>query len=156
MTHALLLASLLLAGPQKKAQAPPPSPNAEKALGYFHAEEALDKSHACDKADSTVAMEQCLQGLLAKAETNYVGFVRALGLILRETDEGKRSTAPVQRIPLDEAETAWKNYRDKECGAVFSSYEGSTLKPVMELGCDLQLTIGHVRELHSLYSDNFQ
>ena len=116
--------------------------------------QAVQKVRSCQGADTTAAINECTKKLLTRTEADYVSLVRAIGAVIRRPVQGR--TPPPQRLPFDEAETAWKTYRDKACGVIFASYGGATMGPSAENNCDITVTISHMHEIRDVYSDYFQ
>ena len=141
-----------------RAQAPDPSQVlAARAMSFLHAEEAHKKSALCNSnaaAANTAASTACIGAEFEKTRANYLGFVRALGQLLRLNDDGKRPKGAPQRLPFDDAETAWQTYRDKTCSWEYKNY--STWGPAVVTSCMLTLTENHMAELHDAYGELFQ
>ncbi len=128
-----------------------------RALGYLHAEQANKQADRCNTpaaAANTAASTECINAEYQKTQANYLGFVRALGALLRLDDAGHRPKGTTQRISFDEAESAWLVYRDKTCDWGAKGY--STWGPAVITSCRLTLTENHMAELRNAYGDAFQ
>ena len=123
-----------------------------QALGVVQEEDARAKQPFCEKALTTLDINQCYFAELGKINASYLKLARLLGALLRAGYEPGEKPE-VKRISFDDAESAWASYRDKECNAAGSVYEGGTIRPSVELGCKITLTHSHMDELWSLYDD---
>ena len=121
-----------------------------RAFAAVQAERTREKQALCPKSTNTLAINECSQRELGISDGNYGRLVRALGALLRSGSEAKGAPS---RIPFDEAETAWSRYRDLACGADGAQYEGGTIRPSVEMGCQITLVRSHMEELWRLYSD---
>jgi uncharacterized protein YecT (DUF1311 family) len=128
-----------------------------RAGAYLHAEGANKKADRCNTAkaaESTASATECIGNEYEKTRANYVGFVRALGALLRLDDDGHRPKGTPQRISFDQAESAWLVYLDKTCDWGAKGY--STWGPAVVTSCQITLTENHMAELRKAYADAFQ
>jgi uncharacterized protein YecT (DUF1311 family) len=122
---------------------------------HRQAEQAVDaeRKHAkvdlCPKAMTTFAINECMARELKTSDANYNKLVMALGALLRSS-----RTEPVHgRIPFDDAEAAWMIYREKACAAAGWVNEGGSMRPMVEMGCEISVVQHHMDQLWELYSD---
>ena len=123
-----------------------------QAQGVVQEEDARAKQPFCEKAVTTFEINQCYFVELAKTNASYLKLARLLGALFRSGYKSGEKPE-VKRISFDDAESAWASYRDKECNAAGSVYEGGTIRPSVEIGCKITLTHSHMDELWALYSD---
>ena len=95
----------------------------------------------CDTAQTTAAMRWCYGAAGRQADT-------AMAAVLRET----RRRA-LDRIALDSAQARWLDFRDAQCRAEGTQFEGGSLKPVVVLACRLHLTERRIAYLRRLFED---
>jgi uncharacterized protein YecT (DUF1311 family) len=123
-----------------------------RALAAVEAERAHSKRDLCPKAMTTFDINQCFAAEVAISNANYLKLVRAIGAMLRIGDDRTSAAAP-ERLPFDDAESAWQLYKDKACKAAGWVNEGGTIVPMVEMGCAITVTHQHMEELWILYSD---
>ncbi|MFN4175999.1 lysozyme inhibitor LprI family protein [Phenylobacterium sp.] len=104
-----------------------------------------DKPDSCDGM-TTEGMNDCAAIYSDRAErelVRYVATARARLVESAEEDEGAREAVK----GFDEAQKAWSTYRDAECGAVFNSWSGGTVRVVMNLSCMTAITKARTHQL---------
>ena len=102
---------------------------------------AVQRDSTCDKARTTLALEECLGGELARDEKKLKGV---------ETKLRKQLTAKA-RTGFDVAATAWRRYRDHECRAVYDDYDGGSGAAAQLAGCKIVLTEQRMIALTQVY-----
>lgn len=97
----------------------------------------------CREATTTVEMNQCMTARLdALDKTMQRYYMQA---ITRIKQSGEENHAQVARI--DQAQTAWKHYRDSECDAVYQTWRDGTIRGAMALSCKITLTQARIHTL---------
>lgn len=114
------------------------------ALAFLCATQAHAAANSCP-GTNTVEMNQCEGDALAQDEATHQKYAKAALAFLQKqiTDTKDDDTVKVlkeSQKAFQHSETAWKAYRDAECGAVFTNWQQGTLRVMMQLGCDRRLT----------------
>ena len=92
----------------------------------------------CADAMTTLELRQCLSAANVRADS-------AMAVALQgAVDRGNASA-------LDSAQALWVQFRDAQCHAEGSAYEGGTLQPVEALACRLNLTRSRTAYLEKLF-----
>jgi len=78
-------------------------------------------------------------------------FERANGELERLDSRLRITLKDRQRRLFDEAEQAWRRYRDANCASHASLFEGGTLESLTVMACMEDLTTGRVKELRQVY-----
>ena len=91
--------------------------------------------------ETTSGMRRCLAALRDQLESQLT---RAL--------EGARDRA-LQPAHLDNAQVRWAAFRQDQCRAEASQFEGGSLQPVVFLGCRNKLTRLRIAYLAELFVD---
>jgi uncharacterized protein YecT (DUF1311 family) len=89
-------------------------------------------------------------------EENYTAYIRAIGSLLRLSapdDRGESVRVQSGRLPFDNAEDAWRTYREQSCRSMATQWDGGDQAQVAYPDCILKLTWNHMNELADLYSD---
>lgn len=154
------------------AAAQVPDAKSENSVGWdsFHAEqnkirqrgtEALERERTRSKTDLCKTKEQeggaaiasCLEAENRVTEQDYLTYVQAIGALLRlPTPDDADRKQPTKHLPFDEAEGAWRKYRDESCKSMATQW-ADVQSSVAYADCRLKLTWTHMNELDSLYSD---
>jgi uncharacterized protein YecT (DUF1311 family) len=87
-------------------------------------------ANQCDKARTTVEMEQCLRQELAGEE-------RGLAAAEKKVRDQLPDSA---RAPFDSAAAVWRTYRERECRAVYRANSSGTIAASSLVGCQIELT----------------
>jgi uncharacterized protein YecT (DUF1311 family) len=123
------------------------------ALTVFAAAAAVAASPtpACEQAAvSTQDMEQCRGKRLDAANADLARYIAAARKRLREDAASAGDTAGKTLADFDKAEQAWDAYRTAECDAVYQNWSEGTIRGVMSLTCQIDLTIRHT---HTVWSN---
>lgn len=122
-----------------------------RAQNIVQAEQARARQPLCSKAQTTLEINTCDSTELGLTNQNYVKLVRTLGALFRSSEDPP--AANPTRIPFDDAETAWQNYRDLACKVDGDQYQGGSIRPSIEMSCQITVTRHHIDELWELYSN---
>ena len=90
------------------------------------------RSTVCANAFTTVDMNECLAGLMAKADERRVRYLNAA--LERHKDR------PELTAKISTADAAFTAYRDSECGAVYENWKEGTIRGIMSLTCRTDMT----------------
>lgn len=123
-----------------------------RSLRIVQMEQARARQPLCPEAMTTIAINECYAAELATTDANYRELVRLLGTLLAPGDMEKAAHATAGS-PFEEAESAWRTYRDLACTAAGGQFAGGTIRPSIEMGCRLTVTRHHMDELWAVYSD---
>ena len=159
MRSSLLVFALLwaVAGAQSAADKAHDAKSAalkQRAAAALSRERAHQQGSLCPKAMTTVDMVMCIGKQAEISDGNYKELVLALGALLRLDPPDTPNPMPAKpggRIPFDDAESAWVVYRQKACLAVREETGDGTMAPADEMGCQMSLTYGHMKELAEVY-----
>ena len=126
-----------------------------KAHAAVQAEDARQKAGFCLTKGNNYDLGICMDKETKRTEANYLTEVRALGELMRMPDGTGATAAPatVKRLPFDDAESLWQQYRTAACQVVYTRFQGGTGAAAGELNCQLKLTGSHMRELLLVYED---
>ena len=108
--------------------------------------EAQDRdlvAQAC-QSPTTAAVRRCLAQKNGQADT-----------VLAAALEQARARANDSEA-FDSAQEKWVEYRDAQCRAVASQYEGGSLQPVLFLTCRLELTNVRLEYVRQLFRQPFR
>lgn len=109
-----------------------------------------DKPRQCD-GGTTLAMNDCGAVYADRAErelNRYLTLARAgLTDAAKESPEDNGAQEAVKGF--DTAQKAWTAYRDAECGAVYDSWSGGTIRTWMSLSCTTDMTKARTLEVWS-------
>lgn len=89
---------------------------------------------------TTVEVDQCLAAGLAADQAmldRYSGAAR----------KRLATEHPATVAKFDAAQTAWADYRDKACAAVFDYWSGGTIRGAQTIACRRNLTRARTREI---------
>ncbi|MEP2735180.1 MAG: lysozyme inhibitor LprI family protein [Erythrobacter sp.] len=86
----------------------------------------------CSNASTTIAMNECMAGILAKAETQRQKYASAAYTRLAKQ--------PEVRAEFAVSEASFSHYRDAECGAVYERWKSGSIRGLMSLTCRIELT----------------
>jgi uncharacterized protein YecT (DUF1311 family) len=62
--------------------------------------------------------------------------------------EAVRAKLPEKEREDLKAQEAWQTYRGLNCAAEADQYEGGTIKPAIQLGCEAKLAEDRIGEIH--------
>jgi hypothetical protein len=113
------------------------------------------KANLCSKASNgNAGIGLCLSTEIKITESNYLTYIRAIGGLLRLStpDEPVTGGKTVKRIPFDDGESSWQSYREQNCRATSTQWQGSSAS-VAYADCRLKVTWNHLEELADLYGD---
>ena len=91
-----------------------------------------EENKDCEKAWTTLAINQCMHKDLVAAE-KVLGKYLAKSLELYSEDS-------VSVNSIKKGQEAWLSYREEHCGAVYDTWRDGTIRTAMGLGCKLELT----------------
>jgi uncharacterized protein YecT (DUF1311 family) len=122
-------------------------------------EKARSRADLCSDAgaaDGNAGISVCLVKEEKTTEENYTAYIRAIGGLLRLSapdDRGESVRVQSGRLPFDNAEGAWRTYREQSCRSMATQWDGGDQAQVAYPDCILKLTWNHMNELAGLYSD---
>ena len=125
----------------------------------LQSEQKRSKADLCTSAgatNGTVGISVCLVKEEKTTERNYTTYIRAIGSLLRlptPDDQGHQALAQSRRLPFDDAEDAWRVYRERSCRSMSTQWDGGDQAQVAYPDCILKLTWNHMKELSDLYGD---
>jgi uncharacterized protein YecT (DUF1311 family) len=96
--------------------------------------------------DTTLEINDCRSAELAKAEADLQRYLAAARKRLK-SEAADDAGAKAALADLDKTETAWKVYREAQCSAVYDYWQSGTIRTVMALSCQIDLTRQHTRTL---------
>ena len=89
---------------------------------------------------TTVDLNNCASHRLDKANVRLARYIAAARKRLRaEADPKSAATL----IAFNKAEVAWRAYRRAECEAVFDDWIDGTIRDLMDLNCQIDVTTRH-------------
>lgn len=101
----------------------------------------------CQTAATTIAFDQCLGRERDKATGTLERYrLAARSKLARENPENGRLL-----VDFDTAQTAWLAYEKAQCNAVYTLWQGGTIRGAMALRCDIRLTQLRTHELWSTW-----
>ena len=101
----------------------------------------------CQTSTNTIAFDQCLGRERDKAMRTLERYrLAARTKLARENPENGRLLGD-----FDAAQTAWQAYAKAQCDAVYTLWQGGTIRGAMSLRCDLRLTQLRTHELWSTW-----
>ncbi len=101
----------------------------------------------CQTAANTIAFDQCLGHERDKALRSLERYrLAARSKLGRENPENGRLL-----VEFDAAQTAWVAYEKTQCDAVYTLWQGGTIRGAMSLRCELRLTQLRTHELWSTW-----
>lgn len=109
-------------------------------------EPALD----CDNAMTTLDVNACMAKEVEAEEARMNAYLEAAILHVREASDSPELGASAAS-EMAEAQTAWEAYVKAECGAVYTHWQGGTVRVAMALACERRLTYGRTRHLWETY-----
>jgi len=122
-------------------------------------ERARSKTDLCAAAaakNGNAGLGACLVKEEKTTEENYTAYIRAIGGLLRLSapdDRGESVQVQPGRLSFDNAEDAWRSYREQSCKSMATQWEGGDQAQVAYPNCILKLTWNHMKELADLYGD---
>lgn len=127
-------------------------------LAAEYAREKRGEAVICKDSQSTAAQNECLGHEFDTTQSNYEAYARAVrGLLRLKMPKDPRDNLPEASVDrgkeFDRAEMAWNRYRDTQCQTSSDQYFDGTIQPSVFLGCKIDLTRGHMRELENIYQD---
>jgi uncharacterized protein YecT (DUF1311 family) len=99
--------------------------------------------------DSTPEINDCRAAELAKAEAELARYLAEARKRLK-ADGADDPGSAAALAGLDKTETAWKAYREAQCDAVYDYWQAGTIRTVMALNCEIDLTRQHT---HTVWSN---
>ena len=98
--------------------------------------------------DTTLEINDCRSAQLTAAEKDLSRYLAAARK--RLTSEAADDVgAKAALADLDKTEAAWKIYRKAQCDAVYDYWQSGTIRTVMALTCEIDLTRQH---MHAVWS----
>jgi uncharacterized protein YecT (DUF1311 family) len=101
----------------------------------------------CDKAYTTIELNQCAESEYQKADKNLNVAYQAALTVSESIDEVQQRKDT--RQSLIEGQRFWVKFRDKDCDAVYNLWSGGTIRGVMYWGCMIDRTKQRTKELES-------
>ncbi|MEO1968963.1 MAG: lysozyme inhibitor LprI family protein [Sphingomonadaceae bacterium] len=95
----------------------------------------------CPGAETTIDMNRCYATLLHRAEAKRERYLA--------TAVSAQADRPQVQAAMRKAGKAFLAYRDAECGAVYEDWKEGTIRDVMTLGCEIDLTD---RRTHTIWA----
>lgn len=100
----------------------------------------------CDAALTTIELNECAAMDVEAEEARMRTYLaRAMEAVREESDSPELGASAAAQMA--EAQTAWEAYVEAECGAVYTQWQGGTIRVLMALGCKRELTIERTRHL---------
>ena len=96
---------------------------------------------SCKEANTQLEMNQC----------SAAGFHKADSELNMLYASARKKLAAADSAKLQEAQRAWLKYRDANCDAETSLYEGGSIQPAIRAGCLERTTRARIAELHAVY-----
>lgn len=104
----------------------------------------------CTQAVTTLDMNTCAAADLDAAEQRMQDYFERVLLTVGDDAEGPQEAATI-RAELLTAQKAWQDYVEADCGAVYTYWQGGTIRVMMALGCKLALTEARTHHLWESY-----
>jgi len=108
---------------------------------YVHSSLPAQRS-PCESASTTAALHECWDKLARNADSTLQQYLA----------EARRRTAHKQLV--DSTQRAWVRYRDLQCRAAGTAFEGGTLEPVAAVICFHDLTRARTHDIWAAYLSN--
>ena len=86
----------------------------------------------CEKAFTTQDINRCVK----KELDSYLAILNRYN----EKSKEQYSEDDVVLKSIEEAQSAWENYRKAHCGSVYDRWRDGTIRTVMSLSCSIKLT----------------
>src|SRR6266566_488913 len=99
-------------------------------------------SAPCDSASTTASMHECWDGLARQADST----------LQRYLTEARRVS--LHRALVDSTQRVWVRYRDLQCRAAGSEFDGGSLEPVAVVICYYDLTRARTDDIWAAYLSN--
>ena len=96
----------------------------------------------CEDKQTTMEMVNCMDGEVKKADAE----------LNRVYQAALKKHRPENVEKLRKAQRAWIVFRDAQCAAEGSIYEGGTIQPIVEAHCRLKLTQERTKYLMAAYA----
>jgi len=100
--------------------------------------------------ETTLEINDCMSSQLAKSEADLQRYVAAARTRLK-SEAADDAGAKAALGDLDKTETAWKAYREAQCGAVDDYWQAGTIRTSMEITCEINLTRQHTHDVWSAW-----
>lgn len=100
----------------------------------------------CANAMTTVEMNDCAALDVEAEEVRMRTYLARSLEAVRETSDSPELGVEAA-AQMAEAQTAWEAYVEAECGAVYTRWQGGTIRVLMALGCKRELTLERTRHL---------
>jgi uncharacterized protein YecT (DUF1311 family) len=137
---ALVLAAISIDSAMAQSQSAKPDPgvaaNREYAAVFAHPD------NPCSTDYATLPYVQCMDKELDFIESHLDAFIQALrGL----------ADSPEELAALNQADAAWRHYREAACALPYSRYPQGTIKGPMTAECRLSLDRAYMKQLSAVY-----
>lgn len=113
-------------------------------VGFIFSSPVQAMLPACQKADSTSSIQNCLKKELENAQER----LNEIYVTINEKFE-----TPEDRKQLEELQQVWLNYRDQECMWESQHVATPALKNINELSCMAKVTVNRAALLEAAYMD---
>ena len=99
-------------------------------------------AHAqCEDKQTTMEMVNCMDGEVKRADAE----------LNRVYQAALKKHRPENAVKLRKAQRAWIAFREAQCQAEGSIYEGGTIQPIVEAHCRVKLTQERTKDLLAAY-----
>jgi uncharacterized protein YecT (DUF1311 family) len=95
----------------------------------------------CEDKQTTMEMTNCMDGEVKKADAE----------LNRVYQAALRKHRPENAVKLRKTQRAWIAFRDAQCEAEGSIYEGGTIQPIVEAHCRVKLAQERTKDLLAAY-----
>lgn len=100
----------------------------------------------CANAMTTVEMNDCAALDVEAEEVRMRAYLaRSIEAVREGSDSPELGAQAASQMV--EAQTAWEAYAEAECGAVYTQWQGGTIRVLMALGCKRELVLERTRHL---------
>ncbi|MEL6878418.1 MAG: lysozyme inhibitor LprI family protein, partial [Pseudomonadota bacterium] len=118
----------LVAAVRMKSDKPEP----QELVFRFRRFEPPALASSCTEAFTTLEMNECLAGILARAQSSQDQYLSSA--LERYTDR------PVLAANIAASDKAFAAYRDAECDAVYEDWKEGSIRNIMSLTCRIEMT----------------
>tara|TARA_B100000678_G_scaffold221054_2_gene188399 strand:+ start:684 stop:1124 length:441 start_codon:yes stop_codon:yes gene_type:complete len=93
------------------------------------------------EGSTTIAVNQCLANKVDAAQAEMERYLAAARKRAAEMGGTPPGASEKELLTgFDAAQDAWAKYRDAQCDAIYTYWQGGTIRGAMALGCTLELT----------------
>lgn len=91
----------------------------------------------CDNANTTLEMNDCAAREIKKAQATLDTYFAKAVEILKESDDEFTQDAVAA---LEKSQASWSTFRDDYCDAIYTQWQGGSIRSLMAGECRLSLT----------------